>query len=148
MSFKRALTAAIIFAALTGERLPSTYSEGQVWEYRTRAGDEGSLLKIQHIEQNPAFRKLGPVYHVSIVGFHLSNPTITPMLPNAPVSQMTLDASVIRLSSRLRDFPSADAGIAEWRLAQGGVYTIDVAAIIDSLDALTASIQETEKPPS
>jgi hypothetical protein len=141
MSILKALSAAIMFAALSGQSPPAKYSEGQVWEYRTRVGDEGSLLKIQRIEQDPAFQKYGPIYHISVVGIHLRNPTITPMLPHAPVSRDTLDASVTKLSSDKREFPSADAGMAEWRQAHGGVFTISVAQIVEILDQQTASVQ-------
>jgi hypothetical protein len=141
LTILKALSAAIIFAALSGQSPPAKYSEGQVWEYKTRVGDEGSLLKIQRIEQDPAFQKYGPIYHISVVGVHLRNPTITPMLPHAPVSRATLDASVTKLSPDRREFPSADAGIEEWRQAHGGVFTISVAEIVEVLDQQTASVQ-------
>jgi hypothetical protein len=141
MNFLQALSAAIMFAALSGQSQPARYSEGQVWEYKTRIGDEGSLLKIQRIEQGPAFEKHGPIYHISVVGVHLRNPTISPMLPHAPVSKATLDASVTKLSSDKREFPSPDAGIAEWREAHGGVFTISVAQIVEMIDQQTASVR-------
>jgi hypothetical protein len=141
MSILKAVSAGVMFATLSGQTSPAKYSEGQVWEYKTRLGDEGSLLKIQRIEQDPAFQKYGPIYHVSVVGVHLRNPTITPMLPHAPVSRDTLDASVTRLSPDRREFPSADSGIEQWRQANGGVFTISVAEIIEALDQQTASVQ-------
>jgi len=140
MSLFKAIAAAFLFASLGGQTAPAKYSEGQVWEYKTRAGDEGSLLKIQRIEQSPGFEKYGSIYHISIVGFHLGNPAVPPVLPHAPVSRETLDASVTRLSSDKREFPPADGGIAEWRQAQGGVFTISVAEIVDIIDQQTSSL--------
>lgn len=137
----KALGAICAFFVVSGQALPAPYAEGQVWEYRTRPGDEGSLLKIQRIERDPAFEKSGPVYHISVVGFHLQNPTVLPMLPHAPVTKQTLDASVTALSKSDRPFPPAEAGIEEWRQAQGGVFTISVAEIIDILDRQVAAAQ-------
>jgi hypothetical protein len=34
------------------------YAEGQVWEYQTRPGDQGSLLKIQKIEVRRSLLRL------------------------------------------------------------------------------------------
>ncbi|MDQ4086925.1 MAG: hypothetical protein M3177_02755 [Pseudomonadota bacterium] len=113
-----------------GQQAPAAnqYAEGQVWEYRTRAGEEESLLKIQRIEA------LGdpprPVYHISIVGIRFGGPEGQSELPHLPVSRETLDASVTRLASRTVPFPTPDEGIAEWRSAQGGVFTIPVAEIV------------------
>ncbi len=120
--------------ALSAQSAPVRYVEGQVWQYTTRVGDEGSLLKIQRIEDAPASTKLSKIYHISVVGIHLTNPNIVPMLPHAPVSQATLDASVTTLSTSDRSFPPADPGITEWRQAKGGVFTISVAEIIEILD--------------
>lgn len=135
----RVIFSLLAFAAFTGQTAPDQYATGQVWEYRTRQGDEGSLLKIQRIDGDPVFQDIGPIYHISVVGFHLSNPQMTPMLPHAPVSRQTLDASVTKLSTKITQFPDVDAGMAEWKGAEGRVYTISIADIIDSLDQATAS---------
>lgn len=112
------------------------YQEGQVWEYRTRPEDSGSLLRIQSIEANPAFAKYGPIYHISVVGVHFQGAALSGELAHLPVSRETLDASVTRLSSASVTFPNADPGIAEWRSAQGGVFTIPLAEIISSVEQM------------
>jgi hypothetical protein len=131
----------LVMAALFGAAQPATprYAEGQVWEYRTRPGEEASLLKIQRIEDHPAFASGGPVYHISVIGVRLG-PQIASILPHLPVSRTTLDASVTRLSTRQAEFPSPDEGIAEWRQARGGVFTISMAEILDF-------VQQTVSPP-
>ena len=116
------------------------YAEGQVWEYRTRPGDEASILKIQKIETGGAYEKVGPVYHISVIGFKLTNPAVVPVLQQAPVTRATLDASVTRLSPRKDAFPDATEGIASWRKANGGVYTISVAQIIDGTELATRNL--------
>jgi hypothetical protein len=42
-----------------------------------------------------------------------------------------LDASVTKLSASKAEFPDANGGIAEWRKAQGGVFTVTVAEAVN-----------------
>lgn len=130
---------ALLALPLLGAAESDRYREGQVWEYRTRAGDDGSLLKIQSIGVYPEFDNV-PVYHISVTGFRFSNPKVLPELPHAPVSRATLDASVTRPGSTNRAFPDAGPGIAEWQKAHGGVFTISVAEIVALVDQQTAQV--------
>lgn len=102
------------------------YAEGQVWEYKTRPQDQGSLLKIQRVETDPAG---GPIYHISVIGLRIEGMP-GENIPHLPVSRETLDASVTRLSPLKPDFPSPDEGIQMWRDARGGVFTITIAEIV------------------
>jgi hypothetical protein len=111
-----------------------------VWEYRTRTGDEASLLKIQKIEKALAFAAGSPVYHISVVGVHLGG-TVAGELAHLPVSRWTLDSSLTRLSTRHADFPSVEEGIAEWRAAKGGVFTIPMAEIVGVVEQTIAEAQ-------
>lgn len=117
------------------------YAEGQVWEYRTRVGDEGSLLKIQKIEKVPGLKRESPVYHITVVGVRLGG-TPGSVLGHLPVSRQTLDSSLTRLSTRRADFPSAEEGIAEWRRAKGGVFTISVAEIVGFVEQTISGAQK------
>jgi hypothetical protein len=147
--FWKAAIAAVAAAVLVGAAPPQpsahSYAEGQVWEYHTRPGEEGSLLKIQKIETLPELAADGPVYHISLIGLHLG-PGLGGMLQHAPVSRETLDASVTRLSTAHADFPDVGPEITEWRQAKGGVFTISVAQIVESLDQMTRNAPQT--PPA
>lgn len=121
------------------------YAEGQVWEYQTRPDDKGSLLKIQKIEVSPEFTKIGPVYHVSIIGIHFDGLPVDGTLQHAPFSRGSLDASVTKLSASKAEFPDANGGIAEWRKAQGGVFTVTVAEAV-SFAEQTMRNQMSTKP--
>lgn len=135
---KRIAKAGLIIAALLNiSAAPSRYALGQVWAYKTRAGDEGSVLKIQQIEQD---LKLGPIYHISIIRFHLSSPQMRPEIPHSPVSAETLDASVTHLVKSDVRFPDATPGIEQWRNAKGGIFTIPVAEIVGIIDQQTANV--------
>jgi hypothetical protein len=141
----RSMAGLVLLVALGAAAAPSRYAVGQVWEYHARPGDEGSLLKIQSIEDEPAYNA-GPIYHISVIGFHVRNPQMAPILAHAPVNRAVLDASVTRLSDSKAEFPDAAPGIAQWRAAKGGVFTIPVARIIEILDAQTAAPAESAPP--
>ncbi len=132
-------TLALLFGALlsgAAAPAPSRYAAGQVWEYRHRPQDAGSLLKIQKVEDGG---KLGPIYHLSVIHIAFRNAAIAGVLPHTPVSQATLDASVTQLSDAVAEWPDVEPGIAQWRQDQGGVFTISVAQIVQIIDDQTAS---------
>ncbi len=120
------------------EREPA-YAAGQVWEYRTRPGDEGSVLKIRKIETYPGLGASERVYHISIIGVALGPAASAGVIQHVPVSKRTLDESVVRQVRRDADFGDVDQGIAEWRQAEGGVFTIPVAEIVRVMAETLAS---------
>lgn len=113
------------------------YAEGQVWRYRTRPGEEGSVVAIRRVETVPEAPDLGPVYHVSLIGVKLGDRFGT-VLPHLPVSRGTLDSSLTVRAKGRYALPPFEEGIAEWRSARGGVFTIDLAAIVDFTQKLLA----------
>lgn len=131
------LLAVMAIIGLAGFTEPDRYAAGQVWEYRTRPGDEGSLLKIQRIEAAPGDGG-ERIYHISVIGFRLRNAEMEPRLEHSPVSRETLDASVTTLGDPGAKFPNPDDGIARWKADNGGVFTITVAEIIDLIDRQTS----------
>ncbi|HWF01095.1 MAG TPA: hypothetical protein VG248_14945 [Caulobacteraceae bacterium] len=110
------------------------YAAGQVWQYRARPDDAASLLKIQAVESDPALTRSGPIYHISIIGIHLGTDRRLGEIGHLPVSKATLDESVTQLVKTAVAFPDATPGIASWRAARGGVFTISVAEIVDIVD--------------
>ena len=115
-----------------------TYAEGQVWLYKARPQDAGSRLKIQRIEIKSDGSR---VFHISVSGVHFRANNIAPALPHLPVSEATLDASVTSLADDPASFPPLDfeAGVAEWRSAKGGVFTIPMEAVIQYVDEIVSS---------
>ena len=107
----------------------SSYEEGQVWAYRTRRGEERSLVKIQRVEADPEMSE--PIFHVSLVGLKWPG---THVLAHAPVSKATLDMSVTFLCPDPGEFPSPEEGIVAWKRARGGVYSVSLAAIAEMGD--------------
>jgi hypothetical protein len=114
----------------------SKYAAGQVWKYKTRSGEENSLLYIVRIDKHD---DLGQIYHIAVDNLSIKNPRvetgISNYLPHAPVSVVTLDSSVISLvEARADNLPDISEGYQTWREAfdkgSGGVFTIPVAEII------------------
>jgi hypothetical protein len=131
---------AVVIAALglSAQTAPRTYAEGQVWEYRTRPADAGSLLKIQKITL------LGreKVYHISVIGVHFKRADIAGELQHIPVSQITLDSSVTAQRASGGEFPPLSAveeGIVGWRRDASGVFNIPVADIVNIIDTQTST---------
>lgn len=124
-----------VLAILSGAPLQASgdpYAVGQVWEYRTRPQEPQSLLVIREIEDSAA---MGRIYHVSVTGIRADAKWGPTDLAHSPVSRQTLDASVTRLSDRRPEsMPDHRPGIADWRAAGGGVFTISIAEIIDLID--------------
>jgi hypothetical protein len=110
----------------------SKYRAGQVWEYRTRPGDDGSLVRIQKVEASQGPSQIDPIYHVSVIGVHFHDLPIVVagILPHMPVSRETLDKSVTKLSKSKAQFPDVEAGISEWRANSGGVFTVSLAEAV------------------
>ncbi|WP_269515549.1 hypothetical protein [Brevundimonas subvibrioides] len=126
------LTALLVtlFAA-PGQTSADPYAVGQVWEYRTRPQEPQSLLMIREIEDGGV---VGRIYHISITGIRPDAGWGPTEIAHAPVSRQTLDASVTRLSAKHPEMPDYRPGIAEWRGAHGGVFTIGVAEILNVID--------------
>lgn len=124
--------AALAMAALLGGAAPADrFAAGQVWSYKARPQDANSLIKIQRVELVNAQR----VFHVAVSAVHLRNGGVTD-LPHLPVAEESLEASDI---ARRNDvFPvglaDTDEGIAEWRRAEGGVFTVPFAEIVEIVD--------------
>ena len=117
------------------------YAEGQVWKYKTRAGEANSTLQISKVESDP---KLGKIFHISVFQVHVKNPGlasgVTTELPHFPVSRQTLDASVTQLIGTSPVKAAYQEGYAQWRQAfdahKAGIFTIPVNQIVASVESI------------
>jgi hypothetical protein len=135
ISTMRTFIIAIGLLLCMGAASAHDYAAGQVWTYHVNPGDEGSTLQINKVEQDP---KLGPIFHISVFGLHISNPGVAggvlTALPHLPVSKATLDKSVVSLSRTAARPVAYEEGYAHWReefdAGRADVYTISVAEIV------------------
>jgi|SRR6185369_13255437 len=115
------------------------FSEGQVWAYKTRLGEDSSTLLIQKVEANTA---IGPIFHISILDVRIRNSQaaegITTEMSHAPVTRQTLDQSCTRLVGRGTSDERYLDGYAEWKRSfdagDAGVFTISVAEIVAGIE--------------
>ena len=112
------------------------YEAGQVWSYKTRPQDVGSLIRIHRIEPFGPKGSTALVYHVSIIGLSLGGQPQS-IVGHVPVSRETLDNSVVEIVRTDRQFPepqSVEEGIEIWRTDEGGIFTILLAEIVNVIE--------------
>ncbi len=146
MVLKAAVMLALLANGASLSAKPFQYAEGQIWEYRTRPQDPGSLLKIQKIDTDPSRAEHRVIYHVSIIAVHLGDPNVLRAISQVPLARESLDDSVIRISPNRLGFPDPWDGIAEWRKAKGGVFTITVDKIVDIVEQQISKMPKQPEP--
>lgn len=125
--------------SILGLARAADFSEGQIWSYKARAGEEGSTILINKIESDP---KLGQIFHISITGLRVKNPRspsgVTSELPHSPVSKKTLDESVTKLVAKSKPNTQYLDGYREWKSAfdngGAGIFTIPVQEIVGVIE--------------
>jgi hypothetical protein len=125
-----------------GQVFAQSFAEGQVWKYKARPGETGSLLRIAKVDHDAT---LGDVFHISIVGLKVKGPKgMVTELPHAPIAKATLEKSVTKLSKSSVSFPDFQPGYAEWKSAKGGVFSVSVAEIVSLVEQ--AIFSTSQKP--
>jgi len=117
----------------------SKFVPGEVWQYKTRAGEEASTLTILRVENAP---KLGTIVHVRVDGVHFSNCRGGPspsVLQHLPFSRAALEASVTAKVGSAKNVPDYAAGYQDWLTHCGGVYTLTVDRVVAADDATFSS---------
>lgn len=118
-----------------------SYQVGQVWAYKTRKAESNSRLYIVKVDSDA---KLKTIYHIYIDKVAIKNPYIRDggiqnVLPHAPVSKATLDASVTQLISvKASPLPDITEGYKAWKdeysKGEAGVFTISVSDILKYIE--------------
>jgi hypothetical protein len=108
----------------------SKFYPGQVWQYKTRLGEEKSFLTILRVESLP---KSGTIIHVRVDNVRLRNCTGGPepdKFEHMPFTRDAIERSVTELLKKNSEIPDYKTGYDEWHSACGGVYTITVAEAV------------------
>lgn len=112
---------------------PPPIAVGQVWEYHSRPQDAGSLLKVQRTEKMAGH----DIFHITVIRVQMGGmPTA---IQHLPMARESLQRSVVRTAPDPGTFPSPDEGIAAWREAEGGAFTVTVAEAIDLVEGTAAA---------
>lgn len=105
---------------------------GDVWEYRTRAGEEHSRLTIVRVDVSP---DLGVIIQVAVDGIKLANCNQGPEpdnIPHMPFARRAFEGSVTKKIDSGHPLPSGwKDGYENWKDAysagKAGIYVISVA---------------------
>ncbi len=136
---KKAL--AIFIGLFSASAMSQDFQAGQIWEYKTRPGEEASRLYIVKIEEWPNGEK---IFHIYADKLKINNPMlaggIQVELPHAPVSLQTLEQSITKRSGAAKTLPDIGEGYAAWKAAydagEAGVFTIPLGEIISLIEGI------------
>jgi hypothetical protein len=125
----------------------SKYEPGQVWTYRTRPGEEGSLLTVVKVE---AHDELGAIVHIRVDAVAQKNAHapggVSRVIHHMPFAADAIDRSVVELAESGVPVPNTfEHGYRLWKEAfdagKGGVWTLTVAESISACETLVARTQ-------
>lgn len=114
------------------------FQPGQVWQYKTRSGEEKSFLTILRVESLP----VGTIIHIRVDKVRLRNCTGGPepdKFEHMPFAVDAMRRSITKLLKKNSEVPDFRDGYDEWRRSCGGVYTITVAEAIEVAEATFSS---------
>jgi len=110
---------------------------GQVWSYKTRAGEAASTITVLKVER---YKDLGPVVHVRIDGIHMKNPlkgNVVTDIPHLPFKAQAVQQSITKLLRQLPSVPEFQEGYDTWKKAyvagQAGAFETSVSATLDAM---------------
>lgn len=139
------LSGALCFAAMASA-LPAI-QEGDIWAYKTRAGEEASTLTILKVEDYPQY---GRVVHIRVDGIRMTNPVTGGefnQMPHLPFQAKALQRSLTQRVGETKQVPDFSQGYAYWKAAfdekKAGAFKISVRKALDGL--LSGNWETTEE---
>lgn len=107
-----------------------TFKAGQIWEYKTRAGEEASRMIILKTEKTDR----DTIIHISVFNAQIKNPHIeggiAREIGHLPFARAAIEKSVTKLNSSNNPLPKFLDGYLEWKASfnagEGGIFTISV----------------------
>jgi hypothetical protein len=114
----------------------SEFKVGQVWNYKSRPGEEGSTLVVLKVETAPGWNT---IVHVGVLGLKIKGPKgDQDTIPHMPFDEAAVKESVtakVAENGKLTDFRE---GYGLWNAAassgKGGVFTISVAEAVAAIE--------------
>jgi hypothetical protein len=139
MNRKFAVALVLLLQLLALPAEATAFDVGQVWSYRTRAGEEASRAYVARVDRDLGSK---PVFHLYIDGLKLKNPLVEggvqDHLVHVPVSQEALEASVIAMTQEGVIPPDISEGYIIWREAfeqgQAGVFTMSLQRVVQYIE--------------
>lgn len=124
-----------MFSKLFSKSKTEKYKPGQVWNYKTRPGEEDSLLMITVVEEH----KGQIIVHIALRGLkipnHLAPDGFTSEATHLPFAKESIDDSVTSLHEENDALPDFKDGYNQWKAAfdegKAGIFTITVDKAVD-----------------
>ena len=118
------------------------FKAGQLWTYQTRKHEPKSRILVQRVELDP---KAGEIVHIRVLNLSFKGPkgSLIAEIPHLPYSGPALRKCLVALeSSGNRVPPDYEEGYKVWREAfdsgKGGIFTLDVAGVLDGMEKAAA----------
>lgn len=107
------------------------FEVGQIWNYETRKGEEGSTIQIVKIDK---YKNQDAFIHISIKGLKMKNPAIeggiSETIGHLPFARKSVVESVTTLVSSKEKLSDFREGYQSWKEAfeaeKGSVFTISI----------------------
>lgn len=120
------------------------YAAGQLWRCNGRNGSEAPLVLINRVDQHPHG---GEIYHVSIAGVRIRNPSepsgFTNALPHVPIIRQTFERSGAEFVRLQAPNPAYLAGYAQWKrefdAGNAGSFGVEMAEVLNFIERALAS---------
>lgn len=112
----------------------SKFHVGDVWQYKTRPGEEKSRLIVVKIDDSP---DLGVIIHVAVDGLtwkDCEDNLVAESVPHMPFARRAVEESVTKRVGKAESLPNFRNGYEEWQQAyykkHAGIYAISVEAAV------------------
>ncbi len=106
------------------------FHPGDIWEYKTRAGEEGSRLTVLKVDSSP---ELGAIVHIAVDNLtwrDCQDNAVAESIPHMPFARKAVDASVTRRIGTTQSIPDYKPGYKLWKedysKGHAGIYVIEV----------------------
>lgn len=113
----------------------STFELGAVWSYESRPGEEASTFTVRCIEEIPSG---GRSVHIEVSGISIDTAGgVADSIGHLPVAEDSLTEVAIERVG-FDDGPASQSfidGYSSWRQANGGVWTVPLAEVLDEVAA-------------
>lgn len=121
------------------EAVFSTFELGAVWSYETRPGEEASTFTVRCIEAAPDG---GRTVHIEIGGISVETVGgVADSIGHLPVAEDSLTEVIIERIG-FDEGPASQSfinGYSSWRQANGGIWTLPLADVLDEVEATVGS---------
>jgi len=112
---------------------------GQIWTYKSRAGEEHSRVVICCVETD---QRLGEIVHIHVRGLNIPNPSSrsgkNDTIGHMPYAARALGDSLVSIEASAAQLPDFRDGYDQWRaafdLGKAGIWTAPLADAIGGIE--------------